>query len=65
MIKMNSDFIKMAVFLLETDNSSRRIIRLLFYVSSINTGRTTKRSLALAFLVNLIISVEDKIKYNA
>ena len=44
-IKMNSDFIKMAVFLVETDNSSRRIIRLLFYVSSINTGRTTKKSL--------------------
>ena len=31
----------MAVFILETDNPSRRIIRLLFYVSNINTGRTT------------------------
>ena len=31
----------MAVFILETDNPSRRIVRLLFYVSSINTGRTT------------------------
>ena len=32
---------KMAVFILQTDNPSRRIIRLLFYVSSINTGRIT------------------------
>ena len=31
----------MAVFILETDNPSRRIIRLLFYVSNINTGRIT------------------------
>ena len=31
----------MAVFILETDNPSRRVIRLLFYVSGINTGRTT------------------------
>ena len=31
----------MAVFILEMDNPSRRIICLLFYVSSINTGRTT------------------------
>ena len=33
--------VRMAVFILETDNPSRRIVRLLFYVSSINTGRTT------------------------
>ena len=31
---------KLAVFMLETDNPSRRIMRLLFCVSSINTGRT-------------------------
>ena len=31
----------MAVFILETDNPSRRIIRSLLYISSINMGRTT------------------------
>ena len=34
----------LAVFILETDNPSRWIIRLLFYVCSINTGRNPTRT---------------------
>lgn len=33
----------MAVFILETHNSSGRIVRLSFYSSSVKTGRTMRR----------------------
>ena len=50
----------MAVFILETHYASGRIIRLLYYSSSIKTGRIIGRTISIYYIVRLVMRPQYK-----